>query len=72
MPLLCHVLYEGAAYMAVLKNFLCLFYYLRIIRRADYQAEITVVSQTTCFRMHIFQKSVDNLKILRITSSILV
>ena len=45
MPLLCHVLYEGAAYMAVLKNFLCLFYYLRslrIIRRADYRAEITV------------------------------
>ena len=28
--------------MAVLKNFLCLFYYLRIIRRADYRAEITV------------------------------
>ena len=42
MPLLCRVLYEGAAYMAVLKNFLCLFYYLRIIRRADYRAEITV------------------------------
>ena len=39
--LLCRVLYEGAAYMAVLKNFLCLFYYLRIIRRVDYQAEIT-------------------------------
>ena len=43
MPLLCRVLYEGAAYMAVLKNFLCLFYYLRIIRRADYRAEITVM-----------------------------
>ena len=42
MPLLCRVLYEGAAYMAVLKNFLCLFYYLRIICRADYRAEITV------------------------------
>ena len=41
MPLLCRVLYEGAAYMAVLKNFLCLFYYLRIIRRVDYRAEIT-------------------------------
>ena len=25
MPLLCRVLYEGAAYMVVLKNFLCLF-----------------------------------------------
>ena len=25
------------------QNFLCLFYYLRIIRRADYRAEITVV-----------------------------
>ena len=36
---LCRVFYEGAAYMAVLKNFLCLFYYLRIIRRADYRAE---------------------------------
>ena len=43
MPLLCRVLYEGAAYMAVLKNFLCLFYYLRIICRADYRAEITVL-----------------------------
>ena len=42
MPLLCRVLYEGAAYMAVLKNFLYLFYYLRIIRRADYWVEITV------------------------------
>ena len=42
MPLLCRVLYEGAAYIAVLKNFVCLFYYLRIIRRADYRAEITV------------------------------
>ena len=38
MLLLCRVLYEGAAYMAVLKNFLCLFYYLWIIRRADYRA----------------------------------
>ena len=43
MPLLCRVLYEGAAYMAVLKNFLCLFYYMRIIHRADYRAEITVI-----------------------------
>ena len=42
MPLLCRVLYEGAAYMAVLKNFLCLFYNLRIICHADYRAEITV------------------------------
>ena len=42
MPLLCRVLYEGAAYLAVLKNLLCLFYYLRIIRRVDYRAEITV------------------------------
>ena len=25
MPLVCRVLYEGAAYMAVLKNFLCFF-----------------------------------------------
>ena len=47
MPLLCRVLYEGAAYMAVLKNFLCLFYYLRIIRHADYRAEITVVIAVT-------------------------
>ena len=49
MPLLCRVSYEGAAYMAVLKNFLCLFYYLRIIRRADYRAEITVVQFTISF-----------------------
>ena len=48
MPLLCCVLYEGAAYMAVLKNFLCLFYYLRIIRRADYRAEITVLIFAEC------------------------
>ena len=40
--ILCRVFYEGAAYMAVLKNFLCLLNYLRIIRRADYRAEITV------------------------------
>ena len=54
MPLLCRVLYEGAAYMAVLKNFFCLFYYLRIIRRADYRAEITVfvaIQQIT--QMHL-------------------
>ena len=43
MPLLCRVLYKGAAYLAVLKNFSCHFYYLRIIRRADYRAEITVL-----------------------------
>ena len=53
MPLLCRVLYEGAAYMAVLKNFLCLFYYLRIIRRADYRAEITVR-----FVSHVYVPSV--------------
>ena len=53
MPLLCRVLYEGAAYMAVLKNFLCLFYYLRIIRRADYRAEITVFQDVIkCISIH--------------------
>ena len=48
MPLLYRVLYEGAGYMAVLKNFLCLFYYLRIIHRADYRAEITVYNVSDC------------------------
>ena len=33
---------RGAAFLAVLKTFLCLFYYLRIIRRADYRVEIMV------------------------------
>ena len=47
------VLYEGAAYLAVLKTllwffffffffFLFVFFNLQIIRRADYRAEITV------------------------------
>ena len=68
MPLLCRVLYEGAAYMAVLKNFLCLFCYLRIIRRADYQVEITV-GYIGIHCMYLFTYVVTTCSILLATST---